>query len=108
MFEAKLLSNRFTPQTQRIEDLCAAQLCGVRPDRTFRAAATKFPNENQHMRSIDEDALHLPQLDPFIGNSFLKQVHLDRFQPFIAASWQIRPRPEWWVVLSCEIVRAIR
>ena len=70
---------------KRIEEIRAAQLYGVRPDRTFRAAATKFLNENQHKRSIDDDALHLSQLDPFIGNLFLKQAHLDSLQPFIAS-----------------------
>jgi integrase len=70
---------------KRIEEIRAAQLYGVRPDRTFRAAATKFLNENQHKRSIDDDALHLSQLDPFIGSLFLKQVHLDSLQPFIAS-----------------------
>jgi integrase len=70
---------------KRIDEIRAAQLYGARPDRTFRAAATKFLNENQHKRSIDDDALHLAQLDPFIGNLFLKQVHLESLQPFIAS-----------------------
>ena len=70
---------------KRIDEIRAAQLYGARPDRTFRAAATKFLNENQHKRSIDDDALHLAQLDPFIGNLFLRQVHLDSLQPFIAS-----------------------
>ena len=69
---------------KRIDEIRAAQLYGVRPDRTFRAAATKFLEENQHKRSIDDDALHLAQLDPFIGNLFLKQVHMGSLQPFIA------------------------
>jgi len=60
---------------KRIDEIRAAQLYGARPDRTFRAAATKFLNEKQHKRSIDDDALHLAQLDPFVGNLFLKQVH---------------------------------
>ena len=70
---------------KRIDEIRAAQLYGARPDRTFRVAATKFLNENQHKRSIDDDALHLAQLDPFIGNLFLKQVHLESLQPFIAS-----------------------
>ena len=70
---------------KRIDEIRAAQLYGARPDRTFRAAATKFLNENQHKRSIDDDALHLAKLDPFIGSLFLKQVHLDSVQPFIAS-----------------------
>jgi hypothetical protein len=70
---------------KRIDEIRAAQLYGARPDRTFRAAATKFLNENQHKRSIDDDALHLAKLDPFIGNLFLRQVHLESLQPFIAS-----------------------
>lgn len=70
---------------KRIDEIRAAQFYGARPDRTFRAAATKFLTENQHKRSIDDDALHLSQLDPFIGSLFLKQVHLESLQPFIAS-----------------------
>ena len=36
---------------KRIDEIRAAQLYGARPDRTFRAAATKFLNENQHKSS---------------------------------------------------------
>jgi hypothetical protein len=50
---------------KRIDEIRAAQLYGARPDRTFRAAATKFLNENQHKRSIDDDAAHLERPDPF-------------------------------------------
>lgn len=58
---------------------------GVRPEHTFRAAATKFLSENQHKRSIDDDAIHLAQLDPFIGAMSLRAVDIDSLQPFIAS-----------------------
>lgn len=69
---------------KRIEEIRMARLFGVRPDRTFRAAAAKFLSENQHKRSIRYDAMYLRQLDPFIGDLFLRQVHMGSLQPFIA------------------------
>jgi integrase len=61
-----------------------AQLYGLRTERTFRAAATKYLNENQHKRSIQNDALHLRRLDPFIGDLPLKHVHMGSLQDFLA------------------------
>lgn len=69
---------------RRIEEIRAARVYGSRPDRKFRVAATKFLKENQHKRSIDDDAMHLERLDPFIGDLFLRQVHMDSLRPFIA------------------------
>jgi hypothetical protein len=70
---------------RRIEEIRTAKVFGVRSDRTFRAAATKFLQENQHKKSIDDDAAHLEKPDPFIGDLSLRQVHMDSLQPFIAS-----------------------
>ena len=70
---------------RRIDEIRAAFTFGVRPDRTFRAAATKFLNENGHKRSIKDDAWHLRVLDPFIGPLNLRQVHMGSLQGFIEA-----------------------
>ena len=70
---------------RRMEEIRKVTMFGVRPDRTFRAAATKFLAENQHKRSIDDDAIHLAKLDPFIGGMFIRQVHMDSLQPFVAS-----------------------
>jgi integrase len=70
---------------KRIDEIRLVKIYGVRPYRTFRVAATKFLEENQHKRSIDDDAAHLERLDPFIGSLFLRQVHMDSLQPFIAS-----------------------
>jgi integrase len=40
--------------------------------------------ENQHKRSIADDAMHLKELDPFIGDLPLRQVHMGSLQGFIA------------------------
>jgi len=69
---------------KRMNDVREAKVFGLREDRTFRAAATKFLEENAHKRSIQDDAMHLKQLDPYIGSTPLRQVHLGTLQGFIA------------------------
>jgi hypothetical protein len=69
---------------KRIDQLREARLYGLRPERTFRAAATKYLTENLHKRSIHNDVLHLKHLDPFIGSLMLRQVHVGTLQAFIA------------------------
>ena len=68
----------------RIQELRSAKLYGVRTQHTFRAAATKHLRENCHKRSIGDDAMHLRELDPFIGSLPVRQVHMGSLQAFIA------------------------
>jgi integrase len=68
---------------KRLDDLREARLYGLRQDRSFRAAATKYLAENTHKRSLDDDAHHLKALDPFIGGLLLKKVHMGSLQAFI-------------------------
>jgi integrase len=68
---------------RRIDQIRTAALYGLRSDHTFRAAATKYLEENQHKRSISDDAMLLRQLDPFIGDLMLKLVHIGSLQLFI-------------------------
>jgi integrase len=69
---------------KRIDEIRTARVYGVRLDRTFRAAATRFLEENQHKRTIREDARLLGRLDPVIGELTLRQVHMGSLHPFIA------------------------
>lgn len=69
---------------RRIEELRSARVFWTRIDHTFQAAATKFLKENQHKRSIGDDAMHLKELDLFVGNLALRQVHMGSLQEFIA------------------------
>ena len=57
---------------------------GVRPDRTFREAATKYLNETIK-RSLARDAQDLALLDRYIGDLRLRQVHMGTLAPYIAA-----------------------
>ncbi|MET0107211.1 MAG: site-specific integrase [Sedimenticola sp.] len=70
---------------RKIEELRQATLFGARPKRCFREAATKFLEENLHLASIGDYAMHLKQLDPYIGDLPLEKVHLGTLQPFIKA-----------------------
>jgi hypothetical protein len=56
------------------------RLFGVRQERTFRVAATKYLEENQHKRSLERDARALAALDPYIGQLPLRRVHHDTLQ----------------------------
>lgn len=68
---------------KRIEETRKALIYGERPKRTFRQAATKYLNENQHKKRIRDETLHLKQLDPFIGDLAIRSVHIGTLRPFI-------------------------
>lgn len=55
---------------------------GVRPQVIWREAAAKYLRENLHKASIDKDASHLKDLDPFIGHLPIDQVHDDALTLF--------------------------
>lgn len=68
---------------RRLEEIRAAAVYGVRPRRTWRQAATRYLEEHQHKVSIADDALHLAQLDPYIGDLWLDRVHMGTLQRFV-------------------------
>jgi integrase len=70
---------------RRIEEIRQARIFGVRPTRTFREAAAKFLEENMHLASIGDYALHIKQLDPYVGDLPLDHVYLETLRPFIEA-----------------------
>ena len=69
---------------KRIVALRETRLYGARELRSFRSAATKYLQDYNYKKRIKDDALHLKQLDPFIGVLELKQVHMGSLQEFIA------------------------
>jgi integrase len=68
---------------KRVMELREVKLFGARRERTFRAAATKFLEENQHKRSLERDARAFAILDPYIGELPLRRVHHDTLQPYV-------------------------
>ena len=69
----------------RLTEIREATVYGVRPRRSFREAATRYLLDNQHMPSIGDTALHLKQLDPFIGDLPLGRVHDSTLAQFVKA-----------------------
>lgn len=67
---------------RRIEDVRQAVIYGVRPERTFREAATKFLLESVK-RSLIDDAQQLKLLDHYVGDMPLDKIHLGSLQKFI-------------------------
>jgi integrase len=72
----------------RIEQIRLNQLYGVRPQRTFDEAATKYLAENQHKRSIDDEVDQIAHLKPYIGHCPLDKLNMLQLQPFIVARQQ--------------------
>jgi len=70
---------------RRLEQIRQARVYGVRPDRIFRVAATKYLTENKHKASITSAAYMLQSLDPFIGEMPLSKLHDGTLQPYITA-----------------------
>lgn len=68
---------------RRLEEIRLATVYGVRPKRTFKEAATKFLMENQHKRSISDDAGRLRELVKYIGDMPIEAIHIGSLQYFI-------------------------
>lgn len=67
---------------RKLEEIRAATVYGVRPKRTFREAATKFLNDHTRRRGISRDATALKNLDPYIGDKFIDEIHDGTFNAF--------------------------
>src|SRR6266568_3609055 len=65
---------------RRLETMRQAAVYGIRPKRLFREASMKFLSENQHKRSIKDDAGRLKGLDPIIGDLPLEGIHMGSLQ----------------------------
>jgi len=71
--------------TKCLEEIRQASVYGVRQKRTFEQAAIFYLEHNRDKKSILNDAMHLEQVMPFIGDLGIDQVHIGTLQPFIAA-----------------------
>ncbi len=67
----------------RLHEIRDATRYGVRPNRTFKEAATKYLRENIDKATIEFDAQHLDKLAPYINELTLDRVHMDSLKPFI-------------------------
>jgi len=71
---------------RRIEEMRQARVYGVRPERIFRQAASRYledATEAGELRSLERNAQALRQLDPYIGHLPLNRVHMGTLELFI-------------------------
>lgn len=68
---------------KKLEEIRLANIYGVRPKRSFMEAATKFLMENQHKRSLRDDAGRLRELVKYLGDKSLDTINMGALQPFI-------------------------
>ena len=109
LFESTGTSDLTTAElilARRIEEIRKAAIFGARPKRIFRAAATRYLEENMHLATIRNCAHHLKQLDPYIGDLCLYQVHMGTLQPFITERKRIG-RKNKSINLALSVVRRI-
>lgn len=69
----------------RLNEIRQASRYGVRPKRTFRKAATEYLTVNKNKATIETDALHLKQLDSYIGELLLEHIHDGTLKCFVDA-----------------------
>ena len=91
---------------KRIEEVRHASIYGIRPARIFREAATKYLLENQHKRTISDDADHLAALNPYIGHLPLERINMYTLQSFVAARRAIGRKTKT-INLALSVVRRI-
>lgn len=70
----------------RLGQLRAAKVFGVRPQRTFQEAATRYLIENQQKLTLVQDANEIEGLMPFLSYCTLDQLDSVSLQPYI--SWR--------------------
>lgn len=68
--------------TKRLEDIRQATVYGVRPKRRFREAVTKYLKEHSRRRGIGRDDTALANLDPYIGDKLLDEIHNGSFDKY--------------------------
>jgi integrase len=91
---------------RKLEEIRQATIYGVRPHRSWREAATKYLLENTHKASLESDAYHLKDLDPFIGSLPIHLIHDGALQPFVLAR-KAAGKKDKTVNLALEVVRRI-
>ena len=68
----------------RLEQIRSAKVFGIRPQRTFQEAATRYLPENQHKRTIADNANEIERLLPHISHLTLDKINIFSLQPYIS------------------------
>ena len=60
-----------------------AHRSGVIGDKAWPEAVVRYLAENRDKRSLDDDKHHLRQLDPYLADSWLRDISMESLWPFI-------------------------
>lgn len=91
LFESTKVSHRTEAEKvliYRLEQIRGATVFGTRPARTFQEAATRYLMENQHKRSLSDEASQIKQLCPQMGDMMLDKINMFTLQPYITLRQQ--------------------
>ena len=91
LYESTKVSQRAEAEKvliHRMEQIRLAKVFGVRPQRTFQEAVTRYLTENGHKRTIAENAEEIDKLMPYIGHLPLDKINMFSLQPFITLRQQ--------------------
>lgn len=91
---------------RRLDQIRDAQVFGIRPERTFREGAARYLTENTHKVSLKYDAIHIQQLDAYIGKMPLRMIHTGTLQAFVKDR-QKQGRKAKTINLALAVVRRI-
>ena len=78
----------------RLEQIRNQTVYGIKEERTFREAATRYIEEHMDQPSIGLTATYLQQVDPYIGDLLLKQVNDQSLAPYIKDKLSPRTGPD--------------
>ncbi len=80
--------------TKRLKEIRDATVHGLRPKRSFRQCAARYLNENSYRRGISRDRDALVDMDSFIGDLYIDQMHDGSFERYREARRNpTEPRP---------------
>jgi integrase len=91
LFESTKVSQRAEAEKvliYRMEQIRQAKIFGVRPQRTFKEAATRYLTENGHKRTIAKDAEEIDKLMPYIGVTVLDKINMFSLKSYITSRQQ--------------------
>jgi integrase len=90
----------------RVDQLRRIKIWGERPRLLFNQAAARYLDEYGHLSSIEDIALMLEGVMPYVGNLYLDQVHDSTLAPFIQARLKAGRAPKT-VNLALSSVRRV-
>lgn len=91
----------------RLEGIRQSTVYGVRQDRIWREAATKFLEEYSHQPSIWHSAIYLKQLDPYIGDLPIREVDNESLEAYVEARLDAGRAPRTINIALQRVVRIL-